>query len=274
MSTAEVTVEMPEAPISAPRKKAKLWLRLLVALLAVAALAGLAELALRAIIPTVIAGVVRDNMGLPKDHPVEVDLKGSALFPALTGHVNNVSMKVDSVSVFDGIEANLFAYAESVPFDPSKGEIIGARAAVTIPSKSMNSVMALVSNGLIDEGSVRDGEIELGRTMQMFGYDVPLKATLAVSVDRGDLLVRPTSVSAAGFDLSTEELRPLLGESAATFLDTHVVCVRDQLPAGITLSQVAFKSNVFGGSATVSAKLSPDLLSNERQLQPGTCPAP
>lgn len=274
MSTAEATVEIPEAPIAAPRKRAKLWLRLFVVLLAVAAFAGLAELALRAIIPTVIAGVVRDNMGLSKDHPVEVDLKGSALFPAFTGHVNNVSMKVDGVSVFDGIEANLFAYAESVPFDPSKGEILGARASVTIPSKSMNSVMALVSNGMIDEGSVRDGEIELGRTMQMFGYDVPLKATLAVSVDRGDLLVRPTSVSAAGFDLSTEELRPLLGDAAATFLDTHVVCVRDQLPAGITLSQVAFKSNVFGGSATVSAKLSPDLLSNERQLQPGTCPAP
>lgn len=268
------TVELPKEPSEAPRKRAKLWLRLLVALLAIAAFAGLAELALRAIIPTVIAGVVRDNMALPKDHPVEVNLNGSALFPALTGHVNNVSMKVDGVNVFDGIEANLFASAESVPFAPSKGEIIGARASVTIPSKSMNAVMALVSNGLIDEGKVRDGEIELGRTMQMFGYDVPLKATLAVSVKQGDLLVQPTSVSAAGFDLSTAELRPLLGESAATFLDTHVVCVRDQLPAGITLTHVDFRSNVFGGSATVSAKLSPDLLANERQLQPGVCPAP
>ena len=272
--TGETVPEFGGAPEAAVRKKSRLWLRLMVAVLSIAALAGLAELALRAIIPTVIAGVVRDNMGLSSTHPVEVELGGSALFPALTGHVNDVSMRVDNIEVFDGIQANLFASADSVPFDPAHGDIIGATASATIPSKSMNAVMSIVSDGLIDEGTVREGEIELGRTMQMFGFDVQLKAALAVSVEQGDLLVSPTSVSAAGFDLSADELRPLLGDAAATLLDTHLLCVRDQIPAGITLTAVEFTSNVFGGSATVSAALAPDLLSNDRQLQPGSCAAP
>lgn len=261
-------------PASTTKGRPRWWMRLVVVVLVVAALGGLAELGLRAIIPNVIAGLVRDNMGLPKDHPVEVELGGSALFPALTGHVNDVTLRVDDVEVFDSIEANLFASADSVPFDPTNGDLRGATASVTIPSTSMDSVMSLVSNGLIDEGEVQNGTIELAHTMQMFGFDARVAANLAVSIDKGDVLVEPAAISAAGFNLTAEELRPLLGNTAATLLDTHTVCVRDQIPAGITLTSVELKSNALGGSATVSASLAPDLLSNPKQLQPGTCEAP
>lgn len=257
------------------RKRKPRWgLRLLVVVLSIAALGGIAELGLRAIIPTVIANLVRDNMGLPKDHPVEVKLGGSALFPALTGHVNDVTLRVSDVEVYDSIEADLFASAALIPFDPTTGEMKGATASVTIPSTSMDSVMSLVSNGLIDEGEVQNGTIELGHTMQMFGFDARIAATLAVSIDDGNVLVEPAAISAAGFNLTAEELRPLLGNAAAALLDTHTVCVRDQIPAGITLTKVELKSNALGGTATVSASLAPDLLSNPKQQQPGTCEAP
>lgn len=260
--------------VAAAKRKPRWWLRTIVVVLAIAALAGLAELGLRAIIPNVIANAVRENMRLDRDHPVDVELGGSALLPALTGHVGNVTMRVPKVEVFDGIEADLYASATSVPFDPTSGDIEGAIASATIPSKSMDAVMALVSDGLIDEGEVHDGEIELGRTMQMFGFDVRIAASLAISIENGDVLVEPTEIKAAGFDLSAEQLRPLLGESAAALLDTHTVCVRDRIPAGITLTKVDLKSSVLGGSATVSASLDPDLLSNPKQQQPGTCAAP
>jgi hypothetical protein len=107
--------------------------------------------------------------------------------------------------------------------------------------------------------------------MQMFGYDVHLTAGLALSVQNGDLLIDPTSINAAGFDLTTEQLRPMLGEAAVALLDTHEVCVSDRLPAGVTLTNIELKSTAMQGSVTVTAALDPDLLSNPAKLELGTC---
>lgn len=232
------------APGQMPARRRRWWLRGILALVVLGVLAGGAELALRAIIPQVIASQLREHLGLPDGHPVEVALGGSALVPAS---------------------------ADSLPFDPSKGDIVGATASATIPSNSMDEVMALVTNGFVDEGEVRSGELVLGRALPLFGYEVQLTASIAVSVDRGDLRIEPRGVNAAGFDLTAEQLRPLLGEAAAGLLDPHTICIRDQLPAGITLTDIELRSTALGGSATVTAALAPDVLSNPSQQQPGSC---
>lgn len=252
-------------------RRPRWWLRILIAVAVLGVLALGAEFALRAIIPNVIAGAVRENLGLRQDHPVAVELGGSSLLPALTGRVGHVEVTVPDVEVFDGIETTLFAQADSMPFDPTRGEIMGGSASATIPARSMNALVSLATNGLVDTGDVGQGEIHVGKTMQIFGFDVLLSATLAVSVSNGDLLIQPTAVSAAGFDLSTEELRSLLGEPASSMLDVHAVCVRDRLPAGISLTGLELSSTALGGSATVTADLAPDLLSDPAQQQPGSC---
>lgn len=270
MTVDPVSVVEP-ADTYAGQPKKRWWLRITITLVVVVALAGIAELALRAIIPNIFASIVRDNMGLSADHPVDVELEGSALFPALTGHVNDVTLRVPDVPVLDGISVDLSATAASIPFDPTQGEIVGATASARVPSRDMSTLVSLVSDGLIDEGTVQNGEIELGRTMQMFGWETQISASLALSIKDGDVLVDPTEIKAAGFDLSVDQLRPLLGETAATLLDTHTVCVRDKLPAGITLTDIDLSANAEGGSATVTASLAPDLLSNPKQMQPGSC---
>lgn len=259
---------------AATARKPRWWLRIAIVVFVIAALAGIAELALRAIIPNIFANVVRENMQLKADHPVDVELGGSALIPALTGRVGDVTVRVPKVPVFDGIEVDLWAYADSMPFDPTTGDIRSATASAAVPSRDMNALVSLVSNGMIDEGTVHNGEIELGRTMEMFGWQTQIAASLALSIRDGDVLVDPTEIKAAGFDLTAEQLRPLLGETAAALLDTHTVCVRDKLPAGITLTDIDLSANAQGGSATVTASLAPDLLSNPKQLQPGSCEAP
>lgn len=271
-ATDEVEVAQPGAVATEqPRRKSRWWVRLTIFVLAIAALAGIAELGLRAIIPNVIAGLVRDNLHLSAKHPVEVELGGSALLHALAGNVGDVTLRVPGLKVLDGIEADLSATAASVPFNPTNGDIRGASASATIPSRDMSALVSLVSDGLIDEGTVRDGEIELGRTMQMFGWDTQIAASLALSIQDGDVLVQPTEIKAAGFDLTVDQLRPLLGEAAAALLDTHTVCVRDKLPAGVTLTDIDLRANAMGGSATVTATLAPDLLSNPKQMQTGSC---
>lgn len=259
---------------AAGRPRPRWWARVLVAVFIVAALAGVAELGLRAIIPNVIAGLVRDNLHLKADHPVEVQLGGSALLHTLTGRVGEVTMQVPGIKVLEGIEADLSASADSIPFNPTTGEMTGVTASATIPSNDMTALVSLVSDGMIDEGTVHNGEIELGRTMEMFGWETQIAASLALSIQDGDVLVDPTEIKAAGFDLTAEQLRPLLGETAAALLDTHTVCVRDRLPAGITLTGIDLRANAGSGSATVTAKIAPDLLSNPKQMQTGSCSTP
>ncbi len=256
---------------AASRSKPRWWLRAAVAVVALAVLAGGAELALRAIIPSVIANVVRENLQLDEAHPVRVELGGSALLPALTGRVGEVSVTVPHVQVLDGIEATLHAHADSLPFDPTKGEIRGATASAKIPASSMGAIVALATDGLVDEGDVRPGELIVGRTLPIFGFEVHLTVGLAVSVQQGDLLIEPTSLSAVGFDLTADELRPLLGDAAAKLLDAHTVCVRDRLPAAITLTEVALSYTGGGGAATVSIDIAPDALSNPAMQEPGSC---
>ena len=260
----------PAAAVTQKRKP-RWWLRIVATVFAIAALAGIGELGLRAIIPNVIAGLVRENLHLSTKHPVEVELVGSALVHALAGNVGDVTLRVPALKVMDGIEVDMAATAASIPFNPSNGEIKGASASATIPSGDMSALVSLVSEGLIDEGTVRNGEIELSRTMQMFGWDTQIAASLALSIQDGDVLVDPTEIKAAGFDLTVDQLRPLLGEAAATLLDTHTLCVRDRLPAGITLTDIDLRANGEGGQATVTATPAPDLLSNPKQMQMGSC---
>lgn len=252
-------------------KRRRPWLRALVAFGVLVLLVAGAELTLKAIIPNVIANEVRGGLGLDRQHPVWVQQNGSALLRAVTGRVGDVEVTVPEVEIFEGIETTLYARAESIPFNPTSGDIIGGVASATIPSSSMNALVQLATNGLIDRGEVHGGEILVGKTIELFGFEVPLSASLAVSVEQGDLLIQPNSVQAVGFDWQLEDLRPLLGEEAATVLDAHTVCVRDRIPAGIELLDLELRSAMLGGVATVTVALAPDLLSNESQQQVGSC---
>lgn len=268
-----MVVTEPLQASAAPKRGRRVWLRILVSVIALALLAGVTELALRAIIPNVIASSVRQELGLDSTHEIEVTQGGSALWYALTGRVGEVAVTVPDLEVLAGIETTLSARADALPFNPTSGEIVGGVVSATIPSSSMSALVSLATNGLVDTGEVRAGEILVGKTIELFGFEVPLSAALAVGVENGDLLIKPNSLRAVGFDLQAEQLRALLGDGAAELLDAHTVCVRDRLPAGVELLDLDLRGTMLGGSAVVTARLAPDLLSNPLQQQPGSCAA-
>jgi hypothetical protein len=255
------------------RKRPRWWLRALIAVLIVGLLAGAAELALRALVPNIVANSIRDGFQLPADHPVDVELHGLQLIPALSGRVGPVELWVQDIEVVDGIEASLHASAESMPFDPSRAELEGARASVSVPSSSLGEVVSLATNGLVDIGRVEGDEVVVGTELSLFGFDVPLTARLALSVQDGQLLVEPTGVKVTGFDFTAQELRDLTGGAIGELLHPHVVCVSDRLPQGITLTQLSIQDAwvASGATLTLGASLAPDLLSNPEQFELGSC---
>ncbi len=249
------------------------WLSVLGVLVVIGLLAGAAELALRLIIPSIIANAVRDSFDMTDDHPVEVELGGSALLYALSGRVGDVSLRVDEVPVMGGAGAGgLFvdvrAHAESAPFNVTTGEIEGAVASVTVSRDQLGQVVSLVTGGIADTAAVENGEISVGRSIEIFGISVPLEVTLRVSIADGDVFVEPTAVGAVGLDLTAEQISGYTGSLLDGVLTAHAVCVRDRLPAGITLTSLDFSST---GAATVSAAIAPGILSDPAQLEHGSC---
>lgn len=252
---------------ASPRRR-RWGLRVLGIVLVLAALAGAAELALRLIVPGIVANAVRESFDMTDDHPVEVSVEGSALLSALAGQVGDVSIRVPHVTILDGITVTVAASAKALPFEATGRPMEAAAASVTIPADQLGAVIALATSGVATTGDVVDGELQIGRDVTFFGASVPVEASLAVAVSAGDLMVEPTSVSAAGAELSAQQIRQVAGSSLNGILKPHTVCVRDQLPAGVTLTEIRLSST---GAVTVAASLAPDIIANPAQLELGTC---
>lgn len=253
----------------APRQR-RWWLRAFIALLVIALLAVAAEIALRAIIPNVVAGAVRDSFKLTADHPVEVELGGLMLPYALQGRTGELSVSVDDAPVFEGINVSVTAHAASVPFDVAGGSIEGATAAITIPKDQLGPVISLATGGLADSGLVKGDQFVVGASVPLFGQPVALTASVTLGIENGDAWIEPREVSVAGFDLTAEQLRGLTGSLLDGVLTSHTVCIRDQLPAGVTLTELAYSTT---GSIRITAALSPRILADPAALKPGSCAA-
>ena len=246
------------------------WPAVVGALAAIAVLGGAAELALRLIVPGVVAAAVRDQLGLTPDHPVEVSLGGSALLHAIRGGVGDVSVRVPAAPLVKGIAVDAAAHADFSPFDPARGEIRGATVALTVPEGEIGSVVSLLTRGVAQTGEVRDGELVVGRTVEVLGQRIPLTATIAVAVSDGDVEVEPRGLSAGGLGLGVEQIARATGSLLDPILRPHVVCVRDRLPAGVSLTEIALSST---GSVTLRADVDPRIASDPRLLDPGSCGA-
>jgi len=241
---------------------------LLGVLVGVVVLAGAAELALRLIVPGIFASQVREQLHLSEDHPVEVSLGGVQILSALRGGVGDVTLEVPDAPIMDGVNLDAEASADFVPFAVQDGEIRGGSAKLTVRPEQLGGLIAVVSQGLVDSGTVRGGEITLGRAVTFFGQNVPITATIGLSIEGGDIRIEPRGASAAGFDLSADEILAATGTLLEPILQPQTVCLRDRIPAGIVLTDITLSST---GSASLSASLSPGILSDPAQLEPGSC---
>lgn len=248
------------------------WVKRLIAVvIAIAVLAGLSEAALRLIVPSTVAAAVRTGLKLTPDHPVDVSLGGSALLHALGGRVGDITVAVPNAPLFEGLEADAKLEAGSVPFNPFSGKIRDGSVQLTVSPDRLGPMIATLTNGVADSGEVQNGAITVGRTMEIFGQQVPLSATLNLSVDAtGDIEVLPEGLSAAGLDLSTEQLAQMTGSALEPLLQSRTVCVKDQLPKGLALTDITLSST---GSVIVSAELAPGILSDAKEQAKGTCEA-
>lgn len=250
------------------QRKPRWWARALGVVAVLALLAGAGELALRLIIPGVIEGAVRSELKLSDDHPVDVELGGSALLGALRGGVSDVTVASPGVPVIDGLTADARVHVDFTPFNPTTGKIQGATAALTVPQDQLGETVELLTQGIAQSGKVRGEDLVVGRELELFGQSVSLSASLRLGVENGEVTVEPTGVKAAGFDLSAEQLGDVTGSLLDPILKPQTLCIDDRLPRGIELTAIDLSST---GSVTLRAALSPTILSDPAQQELGSC---
>lgn len=244
------------------------WIKVLIAaVLTIGVLGGLAEWGLRLVVPGVLENQLRDNLELPRSQPVVVTLGGSALLYAVQGSIGDVTVEMVDAPVADGVRATLELHADRVPFSATSKEMRNATASIFVAGDELGPVVSLLTNGVADSGQTENGSITVGRTVETFGFQVPLKATLGLSVEDGEVRVEPRGLSAVGFDLSAEQIAAATGGLLDPLLSAHVICVADRMPAGIDLESI----RVSMGGVRVDVDLAPDFLSNPKQQQLGSC---
>lgn len=250
------------------QRKPRWWARALGVVAVLALLAGAGELALRLIVPGVIEGAVRSELKLSDDHPVDVDLGGSALLSAMRGGVGDVTVAAPGVPIVEGLTADARVHADFASFNPAKGEIRGATVALTVPQDELGTTVELLTQGIAQSGSVHGDDLVVGRSLELFGQSVSLSASLRLGVEDGEVTVEPTGVKAAGFDLSAEQLGDATGSLLDPILKPQSLCVADRLPRGVELTDIDLSST---GSVTLRAALAPTILSDPAQQELGSC---
>ena len=249
-------------------RKPRWWLRILSIVVVVGLLAGAAEVALRLIIPGIIAGAVRSELNMTEDHPVDVTLGGSALVSAVQGKVGDASIAVPNIPLLEGVETDAALHAAAIPFNPLEGELSDGEVELVVPKDQLGAVVDLLTSGVAQTGEVRDGALVVGRSIEMFGQEVQLAASIGITVVDGSVEITPLGVKAAGFDLTAEQISAATGDLLDPVLQPQTVCIRDQLPRGVTLTDISLSST---GSATIRADLDPGILSDPAEQAQGTC---
>lgn len=249
-------------------RKPRWWLRILSVVVVLGVLGGAAELALRMILPGIVEAAVRTQLKLTDDHPVEVTLGGSALFSALQGGVGDVTIAIDKLPLPGGIETDASFHSGKVPFNPLSGEISDGTVELVVPKDQLGGVVKTLTKNVAQTGEVSGGSLVVGRSVELFGQEVALNAKLGIEVKDGAVEISPQGVTAAGFDLTAEQLATATGSLLDPILQPQTVCVRDQLPAGVTLTDIELSST---GSARITADLNPGIFSDPKQRKQGSC---
>lgn len=249
-------------------QKPRWWLRIVSVVVALGLLGGAAEFALRLTLPGIVEGAVRSELKLTNDHPIEVSLGGSAVLSALQGGMGDVTITVDKLPLFDGIDTDASFHASKVPFNPLAGEMSDGTVELLVPKDQLGGVVKLLTKSVVQTGEVSDGLLVVGRSVELFGQEVGLNAKLGIEAKNGAVEITPQGVTAAGFDLTAEQLASATGSLLDPIFQPQTVCVRDQLPTGVTLTDIALSST---GSAKMSAELHPGIFSDPKQRKQGSC---
>jgi hypothetical protein len=251
---------------TAPRRRRKAGWTIGAVVVALVALVVGAEVAARAITPTIIRDQLVSNLGLAQDQQIDVGLPGPVLLPYLVvGSLPELTLSAQDVEV-EGISGDVDVDLLDVPVWGGT-DWSGGHARVVLDEAQMRALLGQADGFPVDSFSLDDPEVALDTELELFGQSIPLGVRLGVGADDGDILLSPTTFLLAGTEISADALRQQAGPLLGSFAERWPVCIAEYLPAALTLTDVA----VDGVTVVADFEIDSAILRDASAQQPGTC---
>ena len=265
------TVPMPpvaqassDATPAPSRAKRWPWVLGVAIVLLAGAVVGVEFLA-RGLVTDTIRAEVLKAMSLPDDQQLEVDARGIMLPQLIGGSLDDVRLSSDSVS-FAGLTGAVDIEVKGVPL--RGGPLQSATGSVRLDESQFTALVAKADLPMVEKIDVDAPNVTALGSFSLFGAQIPLSLTLVPGVVDGDLTVEPVSATVAGAEFDMRQLRDQFGSIADGLTETRRICIADQLPAGIRITDL----DVQGDDIVAYLSADGEIASDPALRQNGTCP--
>lgn len=212
------------------------WLIVLgVVLVVIAALAVAAELIARQVVPDTVRSTVVEQLGLPAEQPMEVEVDGILVPQLIAGVLTDVRIASDDVTV-GSFSGDVTAHAEGVPIRGGAAE--GGTAEVRMSTEQLRSLLATIDGFPAESIELEAPNVTASTEVDLLGATIPLGLVLAPSAADGDLLLAPVEGTVGEVTVTADQLRQQLGGLLEPLLQERSVCIASSLPAALTLQSI------------------------------------
>ncbi len=250
--------------VTAPRRRRRGWVVVIVVVAVIAALVVAAEFAARAIVPQVVRSQLIENLGLPADQAIDVEIPGLVLPQLAVGSIAQMSVSADDVDV-EGISGDVRVDIQDAPV--RGGDWSSARAVVVLDEDQVRTILSRVDGFPVDAFRLAPPEVALDTELNLFGAAIPLGVRLSAAAEDGDLVLSPTTFRLGDVDVSADALREQVGPLVGSFAQSWPVCLAQYLPRALTLTGVAVEER----GVVATFEIDSAILRDETAQQPGSC---
>ncbi|HMH59154.1 MAG TPA: DUF2993 domain-containing protein [Galbitalea sp.] len=264
-----MTTEVIEVPRKKHRGRRALVILLIVVIVLVAGF-FVADYFAKKYATSYVQEKVASALSLTSTKTVDVDLgSGSILLQALSGRIDDVSVKVDPL-VVNGLSGSATLVAHGVPLSTTV-PVTSLAVTVRIPSSTIDTAITQIPSLAPYKPAVTIGknQVDVAATVAVLGFPQRVGVTLSPKVTEG----KPGfAIDAAEFDgvsISASALDRYIPGMAAILHSGVSLCIANELPNAFELTGISLQ-----GQSLVSTFSGNGVELNSASLsQKGTCPA-
>jgi LmeA-like phospholipid-binding len=264
-----MTTEVIEVPRKRHRGRRALIILLIVVIVLVAGF-FVADYFAKKYATSYVQQQVAKELDLTSTRSVDVDLgSGSILLQALSGRIDDVSVKVDPL-VVNGLSGSATLVAHGVPLSTTV-PVTSLGVSVRIPSSTIHTAITQIPSLAPYKPTVAIGkkDVDVAATVSVFGLPQRVGVTLSPKVTKGKPGFAIESAEFDGVKISATALDRYIPGVAAILHSGVSLCIANELPKSFKLTGISLK-----GQSLVSTFSGDGVRLNSASLsQKGICPA-
>lgn len=247
------------------RKRGRGMLVLVILLVVVAVLVVVAELVARQLVPGMIRTAVAEQLALPADHPIDVEVDGILLPQLLTGTLDQVRIASQDVAV-GPVGGDVRVEAQGVPI---RGDAAaeGGTAVVRMTPEQLRTLLATIDGFPAETVGFSAPNVTASGEVELLGATIPVGVAFEPSVAEGDIVLTPAEGTIGDASVTADQLRGQLFGLLDPLLEDRRLCIAEYLPAALALQAI----EVTGEELVADFDIDGGILADPALREPGSC---